>query len=135
MKRDPARVFIFVLSLFSMIEGGLSLLAHASSDADKFLSFIHKMDQVHSGLHVANALVGFGFLLFGTREGCRWFAAVFGASYAALGVVGAVAHASGNGELGLGLVTADHPLHIVIGLAGVFAAWRSGLGARTVTAR
>jgi hypothetical protein len=134
MKRDPARVFVFVLSFFSLLEGGASLLAHASSGASDFLSFIHKMNAVHGGLHVANGLVGVAFLLAGSRAAVGRFAMVFGLVYAALGVAGAVAHAGGHGTLGLGLIGPDHLLHIVIGLAGVVAARRSELNYRTVSA-
>lgn len=134
MRRDPARVFVFGLSFFSLLEGGASLVAHASSGASEFLSFIHKMNALHGGLHVANGVVGMAFLLAGSQAAVTRFSMAFGVVYAALGVVGAVAHAGGNGALGLELIGPDHLLHIVIGLVGVAAARRSELNARMVVA-
>ena len=124
MTRDPARVFIAVLSVFSIIEGGLSVLVAASERADSAITFIVKMDPTHGALHVLNGCVGLLFLRFGTDRACRGFAAIFGVVYALLGVVGAIAGSQGH-ALGLGLRAPDHPLHVVIGCAGVFAAWKS----------
>lgn len=78
------------------------------------------MVPVHSLLHIVTALLAFVAIARGASA-IWWFATLFGTFYAGLGLLGI---ASGH-TLGLGLQTFDHPFHIVLGLLGIVAAWRT----------
>lgn len=79
-----------------------------------------QMVPVHSVVHIATALLAFGALACGTAT-TWWFAMLFGSFYAGLGILGA---ATGH-SMALGLQSFDHPFHILLGLLGLGAAWRS----------
>jgi hypothetical protein len=78
------------------------------------------MVPLHSSLHIATALLAFAVIALGARA-TWWFAVLFGSFYAGLGVLGL---ATGH-SMGLGLKAFDHPFHIVLGLLGIAAAWRT----------
>jgi hypothetical protein len=80
----------------------------------------------HSALHITIGLIGFATLRFGGSVGARRYALWFGLFYMALGIVGPL---SGH-PLGLGLILADHYIHVALGGLGLLAVAVEKLRAR-----
>lgn len=136
--RSPARTFAWFCAIFLLLQGASTLAARLVPAVDRAfpqLLALTRMVPKHSLLHIATALLAGCALALGAR-GVRWFAALFGIFYAgigALGVMGAIVlpdTGSGAQDLcgltaGLGLQTFDHPFHLLLGLLGIVAAWRT----------
>lgn len=120
--RSWPRLYALFCGVFLILQGTSTLVARlvpAVDAAAPWLLRATRMMPVHSALHIVTALLAFAVLALGARA-TWWFAAGFGAFYAALGVLGL---ATGHG-LGLHLQTFDHPFHILLGGLGILAAWR-----------
>jgi hypothetical protein len=121
--RQPARGYAWFCGLFLLLQGTTTLAARLVPAFDRALPFLlrtTRMMPVHSALHIATALVAFAAIARGGAA-IWWFAALFGAFYTGLGLLGI---ASGQ-PLGLGLQPFDHPFHLGLGLAGIAVAWRT----------
>ncbi len=131
---SPARIYAWFCALFLLLQGASTLAARLVPAVDRAFPLLlatTRMVPKHSLLHIATAVLAFGALALGARA-AWWFAALFGTFYAALGVIGASGLAGGGGaeELcgvtaALGLQTFDHPFHVLLGLLGMVAAWRT----------
>ena len=82
---------------------------------------ITQMIPVHSMLHIVTGILAVAILLRGGEHGAFRFALGFGTFYLLLGLAGVL---SGL-PLGLGLQPFDHPIHLVLGAAGLLAAYLS----------
>ena len=87
------------------------------------------MMPLHSALHIATAVLAAWALASGAIA-IAWFSALFGTFYAGLGFFGLASGAAGAEGLcgvpaGLGLQPFDHPFHVLLGLLGMAAAWRT----------
>jgi hypothetical protein len=119
----PVRWYAWFCGVFLLLQGVSTLAARLSPRIDQAFPFLlrtTRMMPVHSVLHISTALLAFLAIARGAAA-TWWFAALFGAFYAGLGLLGA---ASGR-ALGLGLQPFDHPFHIVLGLVGVVVAWKT----------
>lgn len=133
---SPARFFGWFCALFLLLQGVSTLAARLVPAVDRAFPLLlatTRMVPKHSLLHIATAVLAFGALALGVRA-TWWFAALFGTFYAALGAIGALGASGipdgGAEELcgvtaGLGLQTFDHPFHVLLGLLGMAAAWRT----------
>jgi hypothetical protein len=90
------------------------------------------LSPAHDLVHLASGAAALGFGIKGTREAARAFDLAFGAVYAVLGIAGFVLGAPGMSSAGhaahddrllrlipgtLELGTADHVIHVLLGLA------------------
>lgn len=121
--RSPARWYAWFCGVFLLLQGASTLAARLVPGVDRAVPFLLRATQMvplHSSLHIATALLAFAVIALGARA-TWWFAVLFGSFYAGLGVLGL---ATGH-SMGLGLKAFDHPFHIVLGLLGIAAAWRT----------
>lgn len=120
---SPVRWYAWFCGVFLLLQGASTLAARLIPEVDRAFPILLRATQmvpVHSTLHIATALLAFAVIAVGAAA-TWWFALLFGIFYAALGLFGL-----GTGHsMGLGLKPFDHPFHIVLGLLGVAAAWRS----------
>lgn len=124
MTRSPARLYTAVSGIFLLVQGVSTLafrLIPALDRAFPALLATTQMIPIHSTLHIITGLLAVFLLYRGTQRGVFWFALGFGLFYLLLGAAGVL---SGH-PLGLGLQTFDHPIHLVLGAAGLFAAYLS----------
>jgi hypothetical protein len=120
----PALVYALFSGIFLLLQGTSTLAARLVPEVDRAFPLLLRATQMvpaHSLLHIATAFLAFGVIALGGTA-TWWFALLFGAFYAGLGFLGL-----GTGHsMGLGLKPFDHPFHIVLGLLGIAAAWRTG---------
>lgn len=124
MTRSPARVYTAVSGIFLLVQGVSTLtfrLIPALDRAFPPLLATTQMIPIHSTLHIVTGLLAVFILYRGHEQEAIWFAGGFGLFYLVLGLAGVL---SGH-PLGLGLQPFDHPIHLVLGVIGVFAAYRS----------
>ena len=120
---SPALWYARFCGVFLLLQGGSTLAALLVPAVDRAFPVLLRATQmvpVHSVLHIATGLLAFVAVAVGAPA-TWWFAALFGAFYAGLGLLGI---ATGH-TMGLGLKPFDHPFHIVLGLLGIAAAWRT----------
>lgn len=130
--QGPALVFAWFCGVFLLLQGASTLLARLVPAVDQAIPSLlraTRMVPAHSLLHIFTALLAFLVLAAGARP-TLWFAALFGAFYAGIGILGMASGADNPNSLcglpaGLGLQPFDHPFHILLGLMGVSAAWRT----------
>jgi hypothetical protein len=123
----PRRYALFC-GVFLLLQGMATLAARLLPAVDHAMPWLlatTRMMPLHSALHIVTALLAFAVVAIGPAA-AWWFAAGFGAFYAALGTLGLL---TGHG-LGLHLQAFDHPFHILLGTLGLLAAWRSRRGHR-----
>jgi hypothetical protein len=122
--RTPALAYAWCSGTFLLLQGTTTLAARLFPEVDRAFPILLRTTRMvpsHSLLHIATALLAFGMVALGATA-AWWFALLFGAFYAGLGCLGL---ATGH-SMGLGLKPFDHPFHIVLGLLGIAAAWRTG---------
>lgn len=124
MIKGPARLYTAVSGIFLLLQGTSTLAFRLYSPLDQafpaLLATTH-MIPIHSTLHIITGLLAVAILYRGSERAAFWFAAGFGLFYLTLGLAGVL---SGQ-PLGLGLQPFDHPIHLVLGVVGLFAAYRS----------
>jgi hypothetical protein len=124
MIKGPARLYTAVSGIFLLLQGTSTLAFRLYPPLDHafpaLLATTH-MIPIHSTLHIITGLLAVAILYGGGERAAFWFAAGFGAFYLTLGLAGVL---SGQ-PLGLGLQPFDHPIHLVLGVVGLFAAYRS----------
>jgi hypothetical protein len=124
MIKEPARLYTAVSGIFLLLQGTSTLafrLYPALDQAFPALLATTHMIPIHSTLHIITGLLAVAILVRGGERGAFWFAAGFGLFYLTLGLAGVL---SGQ-PLRLGLQPFDHPIHLVLGVVGLFAAYRS----------
>lgn len=131
---SPARWYAWSCGVFLLLQGVSTLAARLIPQVDQAFPILlraTRMVPVHSVLHIATALLAFVAVARGATASW-WFATLFGTFYAGLGLLGI----AGGHTLGLGLQPFDHPFHILLGLFGIAAAWRTSRrpGGTTLTA-
>lgn len=130
--RSPARTYAWFCALFLLLQGASTLAARLVPAVDRALPLLlatTRMVPRHSLLHIATALIAIASLALG-RHTSWWFAALFGGFYAGLGALGAIGGRGAADEYcglaaSLGLQPFDHPFHLLLGLLGILAAWRT----------
>jgi len=124
MVKGPARLYTAVSGIFLLLQGTSTLAFRLYPPLDRafpaLLGTTH-MIPIHSTLHIITGLLAVAILYRGHERAAFWFAAGFGLFYLTLGLAGVL---SGQ-PLGLGLQPFDHPIHLVLGVVGLFAAYRS----------
>jgi hypothetical protein len=90
---------------------------------------VTQMIPVHSMLHIFTGLLAVVILFRGNEREAIGFAGGFGLFYLTLGLGGVL---SGH-PLGLGLQPFDHPIHLALGLVGVFVAYHSSSSRKAST--
>lgn len=132
MIKQPARLYTAVSGIFLLLQGTSTLTFRLYPPLDHafpaLLAITH-MIPIHSMLHIVTGLLAVAILYRGSQRAAFWFAAGFGLFYLSLGLVGML---SGH-PLGLGLQRFDHPIHLTLGVVGLFAAYRS-LSSKMVSA-
>ena len=124
MIKSPARLYTAVSGIFLLLQGTSTLafrLAPLLDRAFPTLLATTQMIPIHSTLHIITGLLAVTILYRGREHEAFWFAAGFGLFYLMLGLTGVL---SGH-HLGLGLQPFDHPIHLVLGMVGLLAAYFS----------
>ena len=124
MNRRPAKLYTAISGIFLLIQGTSTLAFHLVPPLDRAfpaLLDITQMIPVHSILHIVTGILAVTILYRGGEYGAFKFALGFGAFYLLLGLAGLL---SGH-PLSLGLQPFDHPIHLVLGAAGLLAAYFS----------
>jgi len=124
MIKGPAHLYTAVSGIFLLLQGTSTLAFRLFPPLDQafpaLLATTH-MIPIHSTLHIITGLLAVAILVRGGKREAFWFAAGFGLFYLALGLAGVL---SGH-PLGLGLQPFDHPIHLVLGVVGLFAGYRA----------
>jgi hypothetical protein len=122
--KEPARLYTAVSGIFLLLQGTSTLAFRLYPPLDRafpaLLATTH-MIPIHSILHIMTGLLAVAILYRGGERAAFWFAAGFGLFYLTLGLAGVLSGQS----LGLGLQPFDHPIHLVLGVVGLLAAYRS----------
>lgn len=122
MIKQPARLYTAASGIFLLLQGISTLAFRLYPPLDHafpaLLATTH-MIPVHSILHILTGVLAVAILYRGSESGAFWFALGFGLFYLGLGFAGVI---SGQ-PLGLGLQPFDHPIHLVLGVVGLIAAW------------
>ena len=124
MTKQPARLYTAVSGIFLLLQGISTLAFRLYPPLDHAfpaLLAITQMIPIHSTLHIATGILAVAILYRGGERGAFWFALGFGLFYLSLGLAGVL---SGH-PLGLGLQQFDHPIHLVLGVVGIVAAYFS----------
>ena len=124
MNRRPAKLYTAVSGFFLLIQGLSTLAFHLYPPFDRAfpaLLDITQMIPIHSMLHLVTGILAVTILYRGGENGTYGYALGFGSFYLLLGLAGVW---SGL-PLGLGLQPFDHPIHLVLGAAGLLAAYLS----------
>jgi len=90
---------------------------------------VTQMIPVHSLLHIFTGLLAVVILYRRNEREAVGFAGGFGLFYLTLGLAGVL---SGH-PLGLGLQPFDHPIHLTLGLVGLFVAYHSSFPRKAST--
>ena len=121
MIKQPAGLYTAVAGIFLLLQGISTLAFRLVPSLDQtfpaLLATTH-MIPIHSTLHIVTGIIAVAILYRGEERGAFWFALCFGAFYLILGLSGIL---SGH-QMGLGLQPFDHPIHLVLGVAGLLAA-------------
>ena len=124
MIKSPARLYTSFSGVFLLLQGTSTLafrLFPPFDHAFPALLATTQMIPIHSMLHIITGLLAVAILYRGWEHEAFWFAAGFGLFYLMLGLTGVL---SGH-HLGLGLQPFDHPIHLVLGVVGLLAAYFS----------
>lgn len=122
MNKHPARVFTAIAGALLLLQGASTLLFRLIPSLDRAfpaLLAVTQMIPIHSALHVATGVVALFIFYRGGERGALWFTLGFSVFYLTLGLAGLL---SGQ-PMGLGLQPFDHPVHIMFGVLGFFAAY------------
>lgn len=121
MTKQPARLYTAVSGIFLLLQGSSTLAFRLIPTLDHafpaLLAATH-MIPIHSTLHIITGIMAVVILYRGRENEALWFALGFGIFYLSLGLAGIL---SGH-PLGLGLQSFDHPIHLALGIVGLFAA-------------
>ena len=121
MTKQPVRLYTAVAGIFLLLQGISTLAFRLVPSLDHafpaLLATTH-MIPIHSSLHIVTGILAVVILFRNKEPEACWFALGFGLFYLGLGLTGIL---SGR-QLGLGLQPFDHPIHLVLGLAGLLAA-------------
>ena len=121
MNRTYSRTFTTFAGGFLLLQGVSTLLFLLVPGLDRAfptLLNVTQMVEAHSIVHIASGLLAFAILRVSDHRGTMLFAAVFGAFYAGLGLVGMFS----SQLAGLGMQPFDHPFHLLVGGLGLAAA-------------
>jgi len=132
MIKQPARLYTAVSGIFLLLQGTSTLAFRLYPPLDHAfpaLLAITQMIPIHSMLHIVTGILAVVILLRGGERGAFWFALGFGLFYLGLGLAGVL---SGH-PMGLGLQSFDHPIHLALGVAGIFAAYLSNRTRRVLS--
>lgn len=124
MNKHPARMFTALAGILLLLQGASTLLFRLIPSLDRAfpaLLAVTQMIPVHSALHIVTGIVALSIFYRGGERDALWFTWGFSVFYLTLGLAGLL---SGH-TLGLGLQPFDHPVHIMLGLLGFFAAYLS----------
>ena len=124
MIKSPARLYTAVSGIFLLLQGTSTLTFRLFPPLDQAFPALlatTQMIPIHSTLHIITGLLAVVILHRGREYETFLFAAGFGLFYLMLGLTGVL---SGH-HLGLGLQPFDHPIHLVLGVLGLFAAYLS----------
>ncbi len=122
MMKQPARLYTAVAGIFLLLQGISTLafrLIPALDQAFPALLAATHMIPIHSTLHIITGLLAVTILYRNTGREAFWFSLGFGLFYLALGLSGIL---SGH-PMGLGLQPFDHPIHLALGIVGIFTAF------------
>lgn len=120
--KQPARLYTAVAGIFLLLQGISTLtfrLIPALDAAFPALLATTHMIPIHSTLHIITGLLAVAILYRNAGREAFWFALGFGLFYLLLGLSGML---SGH-PMGLGLQPFDHPIHLVLGVVGIFTAF------------
>lgn len=120
--KQPARLYTAVAGIFLLLQGISTLafrLIPALDQAFPALLAATHMIPIHSTLHIITGLLAVTILYRNTGREAFWFSLGFGLFYLALGLSGIL---SGH-PMGLGLQPFDHPIHLALGIVGIFTAF------------
>ena len=124
MNRRPAKLYTGVSGIFLLVQGTSTLVFHLYPPLDRAfpaLLDITQMIPVHSMLHIVTGVLALIILFRGGEHAAYGYALGFGSFYFLLGLAGLL---SGL-PLGLGLQPFDHPIHLVLGAAGLLTTYLS----------
>jgi hypothetical protein len=124
MMKQPAPLYTAVSGIFLLLQGISTLVFRLYPPLDHAfpaLLAVTQMIPIHSTLHIVTGILAVAILFRGEDRGAFWFALGFGLFYLSLGLAGVL---SGH-PLGLGLQQFDHPIHLVLGVVGIVAAYFS----------
>ncbi len=122
MIKHPARLYTAVAGIFLLLQGTSTLAFRLYPPLDRAFPALLATTQMiptHSILHIVTGLLAVVMLYRGGERGAFWFALGFGLFYLGLGLAGML---SGH-PMGLGLQPFDHPIHLVLGVVGLLAAY------------
>ncbi len=121
MIKQPARLYTVVSGIFLLLQGTSTLAFRLIPSLDHafptLLATTH-MIPIHSTLHIVTGVFAVVILYRGRESEALWFALGFGIFYLSLGLAGII----GGHQMGLGLQPFDHPIHLALGVIGLFAA-------------
>ena len=124
MIKQPARLYTAVSGIFLLLQGTSTLIFRLYPPLDQAFPALlatTQMIPIHSTLHIVTGILAVAILYRGGERGAFWFALGFGLFYLSLGLAGML---SGH-PMGLGLQLFDHPIHLVLGVVGIIAAYLS----------
>ena len=124
MIKSHARFYTAVSGIFLLLQGTSTLAFRLFPPLDHAFPALlatTQMIPIHSMLHIITGLLAVAILYRGREYEAFLFAAGFGVFYLMLGLTGIL---SGH-HLGLGLQPFDHPIHLVLGVVGLLAAYFS----------
>ncbi|HLA07535.1 MAG TPA: hypothetical protein VJ022_08830 [Anaerolineales bacterium] len=124
MIKRPASLYTAVSGIFLLLQGISTLAFRLYPPLDQAfpaLLAVTQMIPIHSTLHIITGILAVVVLVRGGERGAFWFALGFGLFYLSLGVTGVLS----EHQLGLGLQPFDHPIHLVLGVVGLVAAFLS----------
>lgn len=124
MIKQPARFYTAISGIFLLLQGISTLAFRLYPPLDQafpaLLATTH-MIPIHSTVHIMTGFLAVTILYRRKEREAFWFALGFGLFYLSLGLAGIL---SGQ-PLGLGLQSFDHPIHLALGVAGIFGAYLS----------
>ena len=122
MMKQPARLYTAVAGIFLLLQGTSTLIFRLVPSLDQafpaLLATTH-MIPMHSALHIVTGLLAVAILYRNKGREAFLFSLGFGLFYLLLGLSGML---SGH-PMGLGLQPFDHPIHLALGIVGIFTAF------------
>lgn len=122
MMKQPAKLYTTVVGIFLLLQGTSTLVFRLIPSLDQAFPALlanTQMIPIHSTLHIITGLLAITILYRNTGREAFWFTLGFGLFYLALGLSGLL---SGR-PMGLGLQPFDHPIHLALGVVGIFTAF------------